>query len=514
MDVNENQIAASESAKDLVQYLLSKELVSKQVLEAALAEQRITNDRLGLILTRNGFLSRKQLLEAILETNPEEIHKEFYYSVRVPPEVLTRMRTMIVAETSDTVYLATMERQRVVEVELAPYYVGMKLEFVAVNHEKVDNYLSDLTKMVNDESNLSERLIRRALREGVSDIHIVPRYNSYSVMFRYLGVRQLAHEGSLDEFNVLTARIKDLSRMDLAERRIPQDGSFQIDYDGKIVDLRVATVPTVNGEYVVIRLLDPDRVQPSLEGLGITRVAEWRKGVSRPDGLCLICGPTGSGKTTTLNASVREMNRFEQAIYSIEDPVEYRIAYTGQVNTNPSLGLDFARAVRAFMRADPDVIIVGEVRDAETARNAIKAAETGHLVLATLHTGSIYGAVQRLKDLDVPAFELRYLLRTILVQRLIRTYCTKCKGAGCPHCFGTGYAGRSLVTECAYFSTEKEVNRLLNGEGWWPQMIEDAVLKYRMGITSREEIIRVFGEEAKELMDAADNEPLLIPGAN
>jgi len=205
------------------------------------------------------------------------------------------------------------------------------------------------------------------------------------------------------------------------------------------------------------------------------------------------------------------MNRFEQAIFSAEDPVEYRISYTGQVNTNPLLGLDFAKSVRAFMRADPDVIVLGEIRDAETARNAVKAAETGHLVLATLHTGSIFGAVQRLKDLDIPAFELRYLLRTILVQRLVRTYCTKCRGAGCPLCFNKGYAGRTLVTEAAYFSTEKEVNSLLEGNSWWPRMVEDAVLKYSQGLTSYEEVKRVFGAEAIELLDAVIPPTLAAP---
>ena len=489
---------ASAQTVELTDYLLKEKLVAKDVLEAALAEQRITKERLGLILTRNGYLTRKQLLNAILTISPADIHKEFYYSVKVPPDVLARTKTMIVAENGGTVYLATLERERVVTLELAPYYQGLKLEFVAVNHEKLSEYLEDLTRMVEDDANLAERLIRRALREAVSDIHIVPRYATYSVFFRNLGVRHLAHEGPLDEYNTLVARIKDLSRMDLAERRIPQDGSFQLEHDGKVIDLRVATLPTVNMENVVIRLLDPDRVQPSLTGLGITRVSEWRRGVSRPDGLCLICGPTGSGKTTTMNASVREMDRFSQAIYSIEDPVEYRIAYTGQTNANAQLGLDFATAVRAFMRADPDVIIVGEVRDLETARNAIKAAETGHLVLATLHTGSIQGAIQRMRDLGVPEYELRPILRTALVQRLVRTYCPLCNGAGCQHCHNTGYAGRTLVSECAYFSTEQDVDRLLRGDRWWPQMMEDAVLKHKMGVTSAKEIIRVFGVEAEE----------------
>ena len=510
MDGVTSLAGASSQTIELTEYLLKEKLVAKEVLEAALAEQKITKERLGLILTRNGYLTRKQLLNAILTISPADIYKEFFYSTRVPPEVLTRTKTMIVNESDSTVYLATLEKERVVRIELAPYYDGLNLQFVAANHEKLADYLEDLTRMVEDEANLAERLIRRALRENVSDIHIVPRYATYSVLFRHLGVRHLAHEGSLEEYNTLVARIKDLSRMDLAERRIPQDGSFQLEHDGKVVDLRVATLPTVNMENVVIRLLDPDRVQPSLTGLGITRVSEWRKGVSRPDGLCLICGPTGSGKTTTMNASVREMDRFAQAIYSIEDPVEYRIAYTAQTNSNPQLGLDFARAVRAFMRADPDVIIVGEVRDIETARNAIKAAETGHLVLATVHTGSIHGAVQRFRDLGVPEYELRSILRTALVQRLVRTYCPLCKGAGCQHCHNAGYAGRTLVSECAYFSSEREVDRLLEQERWWPLMMEDAVLKYKMGITSAKEIVRVFGIEAEEYIAKVDSGEVVL----
>lgn len=289
--------------------------------------------------------------------------------------------------------------------------------------------------------------------------------------------------------------------MDLAERRIPQDGGFSTDYDGKMLDLRVATLPTANSEYIVIRLLDPDRVQPSLDGLGVTGVQDWRKGVSRPDGLCLICGPTGSGKTTTLNASIKEMDRFGRAIFSIEDPVEYRIPYVGQVSANPTLHLDFARAVRAFMRSDPDVIILGEVRDAETARNAVKAAETGHLVLATLHTGSIFGAVQRLRDLEVPAHELRYLLRTVLVQRLMRVYCHSCGGKGCAKCGNSGFGSRTVVSECAYFPGEADVTRLLNGEKWWDSMLVDGVNQAVRGRTSPEEVVRVFGAEATALLE-------------
>ena len=487
--------------RELLQYLMDNKLINARMREAALAERKITGEKLGFILTRNGFISRKVLVETILKVNPSGIQGEQHFSSLIPPEILLRTRTMVVAESGKRLLLATMEQEKQVLMEVAPHIRGLEVSFGPVDHDQLEDYLSEITRLTGDSNSLVDRLLRLAMGENCSDVHIVPRYSTYTVFFRHLGVRQIAHEGNLEEYNTLCARIKDLSRMDLAERRVPQDGSFQIEHDGKIVDLRVATLPTANAEYIVIRILDPDRVQPTLEGLGITRISEWRKGVSRPEGLCLICGPTGSGKTTTLNASVKEMDRFGRAIYTVEDPVEYRIAYTGQVNINPSVDLTFARAVRAFMRADPDVIILGEVRDPDTARNAVKAAETGHLVVATLHTGSIFGAVQRLRDLEVPAHELRHLLRTVLVQRLIRTFCPHCHGASCPICFNTGYAGRTVTSECAYFAGEKEVTDLLEGRSSWPSMVEDSLLKVKEGRTSEAEVLRVFGAEAQDVIN-------------
>lgn len=485
----------------LQDYLLEHKLISPQALHAALAEQAITQEKLGVILTRGGFLNRKGLLKAILETSPKEIEGESVFTARVPEQVLLDLKTMVVAETEKRVYLATLGNEKQARRELQAYYPEAELEFVGASLEKIDAYLDALRAALQDEDSLVDKLLRRALNEGVSDIHILPRYSSYTVFFRYLGVRQHAHEGTLDEYNTLAARIKDLSRMDLAERRVPQDGGFQQEFNGKLVDLRVATIPTNNSESIVIRLLDPDRAHPSLEGLGITRVAEWRKGVSRPDGLCLICGPTGSGKTTTLNATLKELDRFGSAIDTLEDPVEYRLPYLVQVNANPQLGLDFARGIRAFMRSDPDIIVVGEIRDAETARNAIKAAETGHLVLGTLHTRTIHGATQRLRDLDVPPSELRYVLRSVLVQRLLRLTCVHCKGEGCPACRGSGYGSREIVSECAYFPGEDDVLALLEGKSAWPSMLEDAVGKWASGKTDEKEVIREFGEEGRRLIE-------------
>lgn len=482
-------------------YLVERKLVREDALNSALMEQKISGEPLGMILVRNGFLTHKALVAAILELNPDRIISEQVFTSRVPPQVLISKGILLIAETEEALFVATLSREAEIRAILEPYFPDKAIRFVPASPSHIDDYLEKVHQMNSQEGALVDILLRRALSEQVSDVHIMPRHNSYSVLFRYLGVRHIAHEGPLDEYNMLVARIKDRARMDLAERRIPQDGGFQVEHGGRLIDMRVATLPSPDGEVIVIRLLDPDRVQPTLDGLGISRLDDWRKGVTRSDGLCLICGPTGSGKTTTLNATVREMDRFGRAVYSVEDPVEYRISFAGQVNINNAVGLDFARAVRAFMRADPDVIILGEIRDLETARNALKAAETGHLVLGTLHTGSIRGAIDRLRDLGVPEHELKYLLRSVLVQRLVRVKCTTCGGCGCPACFNTGYTGRTIVSECAYFPAVDDVVAMMNGEQTWPDMIEDAVDKYRAGVTTEAEVLRVFGEEARSLLE-------------
>jgi general secretion pathway protein E len=289
------------------------------------------------------------------------------------------------------------------------------------------------------------------------------------------------------------SRVKDLAKMDMAERRRPQDGGFSMEFNGRLVAFRVSTAPIVDGESMVVRILDPDAVNLALTQLGITRLDEWNKAVARPDGICLICGPTGSGKTTTLAATLRGMNFLERKIWTVEDPVENNVPYAGQVNVNPLLGLGFAEAIRTFMRSDPDVIVVGEVRDKDTAQNAIKAAETGHLVLATLHTGSIKQTVDRLHHIGVEPHELLNLLRGIMVQNLMRKVCSRCKGKGCGHCKYTGLRGRTVVSEAASFENEDQVQDVLDGKVSWPLLIDDARNKVKQGITTAAEFERVFG---------------------
>lgn len=507
--------------------LLKQKLVPEEAIKTARMESEITGEDLTKILVRNGFVSQSNVLGIIIDLDTETLTNEEIVVPTIKPEVLINNKTMINAITDKVVFYSTVtgNGEDIGYMLQQNYFPKHIMKEIPCNLIKLNDYLEKIRSIYDDDGSMVERIIRKAIKDEVSDVHIVPHYDTYTVLFRYLGVRHPDYMGTKDEYNSLGARIKDLSKMDMSERRKPQDGGFQIDYNGRFVDLRVATVPTPDGEIIIIRILDPQKAQLSLDRLGISGLVEWRKGSSRSDGLCLICGPTGSGKTTTLNSTLREQDRFGKAIFTIEDPVEYRIPYIGQVNINTNVGLDFARAIKAFMRSDPDVIVVGEVRDDETARNAIKAAETGHLVFATLHTGSIPGAVSRLRDLGVEAHELKYVLRSVMAQRLMRVVCKACDGSGlknaafeldhdyeeqddenaCPVCQGKGYSGRTIVSEVKYFAEMQEVLDIIStGEKdaivSWVTMIEDGYSKFKKGITSPGEFVRLFGAEAEKML--------------
>jgi len=491
--------------RSLISYLLEHDLVTEAAIEAAQREQEVTERKLSVILVRNGFVRQPEMIEAILAVAPADVDGETTYVDALPADLLEKTQTMALAETPDRLVLATLGDEATVAFE-ASKYDPREIVFRPASIERVDAYLAELARIArSDEDSLLDRLVRDGLRRRFSDIHILPRAESYTVSGRFNGEMQIVHEGELTEYNVLAARIKDRSGMDLSERRVPQSGGFSVEYNQRLVDMRVEATPALNGEKIVIRLLDGAAVNPKLESLGITRLAEWRKGFTRRNGLCLICGPTGSGKTTTLNSTIREMDRFGRHICTIEDPVEYAIPFVTQVNVNYSVGLDFSKALRSFLRLDPDVIIQGEVRDEETAALAIKAAETGHLVIATLHTNSIPSSIERLQYLGVEPHTLKYLLRSVLVQNLVRVLCVRCHGAGCNACQHTGFSTRTIVSECAYFPDETAVEALLAGKRDWPLLIEDAIDKYRAGETTRAEIERVFAEEAKPYFEAASD---------
>jgi general secretion pathway protein E len=484
--------------EELAGHLLRRGLVSQPILDAALAEQRVTGEPLGGILVRNGFVARADLMEARTAHESAASLPEPVEATPVPLEELERHGLIVTGVTQTDVHIATLHDEGTAARIAAEYYPGKRIRFSAFVPDQFDGFLDRVRRAATsaEDGSAVEQLVTRAIEVGASDIHIVPRRKSYSVFLRVNGIRRLEHEGSASHGNTLVAQLKDRAALDLAERRRPQEGRFEIEHQGRAVDLRVTTVPAVDGEIVVVRVLDAERVQPILDKLGLTRVAEWRRSVDRRHGLCLVCGPTGSGKTTTLTATVREMDRLGKAIYTIEDPVEYRIAYTGQVSVNPAAKLDFAHVIRSFMRADPDVIVLGEVRDEETALTALRAADTGHMVLTTLHTGTIHGAIDRLRHLGVPLDDLKNQLRGVMVQSLMRTLCPVCNGAGCEACGETGYGGRTAISECAAFDDPAAVLAAAEGKRTWPSLFEDAVAKFHAGHTTGAELARIFGSEA------------------
>lgn len=298
---------------------------------------------------------------------------------------------------------------------------------------------------------LVEEILRSAVRSRASDVHFEPFEGEFRVRSRV--------DGTLREHTVLPvahsppviSRLKVMAGLNIAERRVPQDGRIRFAVDGRAVDLRVSTLPTQAGESVVLRVLDQSAVPRSLPDLGLPAATEagLRAVIRRPHGILLVTGPTGSGKTTTLYSCLRILNSVERKVLTAEDPVEYEIDGVMQLPVNAAIGLTFATALRAFLRQDPDVLMVGEIRDLETARVAVQAALTGHLVLSTLHTTDAAGAITRLVDMGVEPYLVCATLEAVLAQRLVRCVCPVCAAAarGCEACGGTGYRGRTGVFE-------------------------------------------------------------------
>ena len=484
-------------------YVVETNLLSDPAMEVSLREIYVTGESFKNIIIRNGFIKQAQLTDIILSIRPEELMNDEVIDPSIPYEILDNNKAMICAITEDYVYMSTLKSKELLLFEIKDYFPSREIKFIPANVSKISKYLNNVRRLKNDSSNFLETIVRKAIREGASDIHIEPESKGYSINIRVLGVMRNIHFGDDEEYYKLIAMLKTQAGADIAQKKIDQDGAYTIDFNGMSIDLRVVTIPSSHGkETGVIRILDPNSVQTNLQTLGITNVDEWRKGIHMKNGLCLICGETGSGKTTTLNSSVREMDRFTKKIYTIEDPVEYQINNVSQINIARSTGMTFAKALKACMRGDPDVVIVGEVRDEETARNMIKAAETGHLVIATLHTGQILGAINRLRDIGVDKNELRDILRAVLVQSLVRVVCKICNGDGCDKCNGVGYTGRTVVSESVYFKNAEEVSRILKDDPdkWWETKEMDAYHKYKKGITSKKEFIRVFGESAKSIL--------------
>jgi general secretion pathway protein E len=368
-------------------------------------------------------------------------------------------------------------------------------------------------------------VISQAIKARASDIHFEPYEDRIVVRFRVDGILREVLSQDSKISSVLISRIKIISGLDISERRLPQDGRVSLSLGDKSIDVRVSTLPSSYGERVVLRLLDKQSAQINIEDLGLPPkiLSNYKSSLKNPEGIILFTGPTGSGKTTTLYAGLRHLSDSSQNILTVEDPIEYTLRGIGQTQVNSKTGYTFAKGLRAILRQDPDVVMVGEMRDVETAQIGIQASLTGHLVLSTVHTNSAIAAITRLRDMGIESFLLASSLRTIISQRLVRRLCLECKkeevaspqvqkifnldssqkvsnSTGCSSCSHTGYQGRIAIAECIQIDKElKELihnnaseNAIANYVFKENKSIDDASLELlKNGTTSCEELIRV-----------------------
>ncbi|PWW02656.1 type II secretion system ATPase GspE [Mangrovibacter plantisponsor] len=373
-------------------------------------------------------------------------------------------------------------------------------------------------------------MLGEAIKEGASDIHIEPYEKHLAIRFRVDGVLRPVLTPPHHLAAVLISRIKVMSRLDIAEKRVPQDGRITLRIGGRAVDVRVSTLPSRHGERIVLRVLDKNSVQLDLSSLGLDRHKRTalESLLAQPHGIILVTGPTGSGKSTTLYAALNQINTKDRNIMTVEDPVEYELEGVGQTQVNPKVDMTFARGLRAILRQDPDVVMIGEIRDGETAKIAVQASLTGHLVLSTLHTNTAIGAVSRLRDMGVEPFLLASSLIGVLSQRLVRTLCPACRvpvtyttsqlstlgicmetplaafqPGGCSACNGHGYRGRTGIHELvlvghamrqAIADAQHDVGleQLIRQDT--PGIVHDGLEKIQSGVTSLEEVLRVTSQ--------------------
>ena len=346
-------------------------------------------------------------------------------------------------------------------------------------------------------------LLTQAARDGASDIHIEPYERHSSVRFRIDGTLREVVQPNRALHAALISRLKIMAELDIAEKRLPQDGRISLRLGSRAVDVRVSTLPSAHGERAVLRLLDKSQARLTLEAVGMQgRVLQQvDQLIQQPHGILLVTGPTGSGKTTSLYAALQRLDATRNNIMTVEDPIEYELPGVGQTQVNAKIDLTFAKALRAILRQDPDVIMIGEIRDFETAQIAIQASLTGHLVLATLHTNDAASAVNRLIDMGVEPFLLSSSLLGVLAQRLVRKRCTDCHGAGCATCGQTGYAGRTGIFELLvandeiraqihHRAAEADLRATALAQGM-VLMRDDGQRLVDAGMTSAEELLRV-----------------------
>ena len=499
----------------LGEVLVQQKLLSQEQLALALEEQKRSGRKLGRTLVELGFVTEEQISEALArQLNIPYINLRFYNlrpeTVRLLPETQARRFRAIVMEAKGNTALVGMadptdlfaydEIARILkkDISLAVVNEGQLMEAIDRLYRRTEE-ITDLAHALEEELGeavvdfgllgagttledapvvrLLQTVFEDAAQVRASDIHIEPQEKTLRIRFRIDGVLHLQTEVDAKIAPALALRLKLMSGLDISEKRLPQDGRFHVRVKNRPVDVRISTLPTQYGESVVMRLLNQEEGIPSLESLGFppAMLARFREIFHRAQGMVLVTGPTGSGKTTTLYSVLAELNSVERKIITVEDPVEYRLPGINQVQINERIDLTFARVLRTVLRQDPDIVLVGEMRDQETAQIGMRAAMTGHMVLSTLHTNDAASTPIRLLDMGVPSYMVAMSVHVVLAQRLLRLVCDSCvkeraledhelawlslelgpdagkhtfvAGRGCGHCNGTGYRGRVAVYE-------------------------------------------------------------------
>ncbi|MEM7557959.1 MAG: ATPase, T2SS/T4P/T4SS family [Planctomycetota bacterium] len=560
----------SAASSPLGQRLLDAQLIDEEQLEKALRLNGKNGTRIGEALVSLGFINETDLLPLIaaqLEipwvklrdglVDPEVVQT-------IPREIAERYQCLALFRVHSCLVVALAEPQNLDTIDLIEEMTGLNVRPVLTLKNSIERILprcyeedfqvdvltadmgdeeaielksdevffdTDSIQVLADESpviNLVNYLIVQAVRQGASDIHIEPSQRHSLIRYRVDGRLREILKPRRDLHPAVVSRIKVMAKLDIAEQRKSQDGRFHVRVDDREVDLRVSSLPTVLGEKVVMRVLDRSSITFDLDKLGVpeSRLGVIRKILHKPHGLVLVTGPTGSGKTTTLYSAVESIKHGGANVVTVEDPVEYQLDLVNQVQVNTARQVTFASALRSILRQDPDIILVGEIRDAETAEVAIQAALTGHLVLSTLHTNDSAATITRLRDMGIPSYKIAASLGGIIAQRLVRKVCPKCRssiyasseqaelvgygdipnrpftrGEGCVDCFDTGYIGRQGIYEVMaidagmreIISEEASISRVrqhLHAQGG-STLLEEARMLAEAGVTSIEEVIRV-----------------------
>ncbi|MCK8816857.1 type IV-A pilus assembly ATPase PilB [Natroniella sulfidigena] len=569
--------------KRLGDILVEVGFITQEELQQALQEQKGSDKRLGQVMKEMGLITDQDVMEA-LEFQlgiPQVNLRKFVIDpevVKMIPQALAEKHRLIpMKRKGNTLTIAMADPLDVMAIDDISVHTGCEITPVIAspeeieyainqyygNEDVVNEFVEDISSRVQREEDgelglnrlrqmVEEapvvKLVNNIIEEGIqlkaSDIHIEPQEEIVRVRYRVDGVLYNEMNVPRHTHSALISRIKIMAGLDIAKRRVPQDGRVELDLENREVDLRVSILPTIKGEKVVIRILDKSSLMLDLKQLGFLPGQErlFKRLINQPYGMILITGPTGSGKTTTLYSALKSLNSSEQNIITVEDPVEYRLDGVNQVQTNPKAGLDFANGLRSILRQDPDIIMVGEIRDKETAEIAIHAALTGHLVLSTLHTNQASGALARLVNMGVEPFLVASSVLGVVAQRLLRTLCDDCKTTkelpedfdqkldsfkgkleqnadegsglerfgpqGCRVCNQTGYRGRTAIHELLEVDGELEKLVMRNASA---SEIEDlakekglitlegsGLMKVEQGVTSLEEVMRVTKVQVEE----------------